>query len=167
MLEGFLSVAVDKDYSRLKIEDFPDLECYNDKQIKEGEHVFLSIRPEKLRISRERPAAAPHLNVIQGKVEDVIYLGSQTKYWVRTGDYRISVIRQHSRFLLDEKPIRWGEQVWVSWHADDGFMLEKYSEQDENLIQLPPEEVGETTESNQILVRAPAPGAVPAGAAPR
>jgi spermidine/putrescine transport system ATP-binding protein len=160
VLDGFLAVAVDKDYSRLKIEDFPDLECYNDKQIKEGEHIFLSIRPEKLRISRERPEPAPHLNVIEGLVEDVIYLGSQTKYWVRTGDYRISVIRQHSRYLLDERPIRWREKVWISWHADDGFMLEKYSAQDENLIQLPPEEVGETTEGNQILVRAaPAAGA--------
>ena len=145
VLEGFLSVAVDKDYSRLHIEDFPDLECYNDKQIKEGEQIFLSIRPEKLRISRERPKPAPHLNAIEGVVEDVIYLGSQTKYWVRAGDYRISVIRQHSRFLLDENPIRWREKVWISWHADDGFMLEKYSAQDENLIQLPPEEVGETS----------------------
>jgi len=171
VLDGFLAVAVDKDYSRLKIEDFPDLECYNDKQIKEGEHVFLSIRPEKLSISRERPEPAPHLNAIEGRVEDVIYLGSQTKYWVRTGDYRTSVIRQHSRFLLDEKPIRWGEKVWISWHADDGFMLEKYSAQDENLIQLPPEEVGETTEGNQILARAlpeaAGAGRAPAGMAPR
>ncbi|HPT15841.1 MAG TPA: ABC transporter ATP-binding protein [Kiritimatiellia bacterium] len=171
VLDGFLAVAVDKDYSRLKIEDFPDLECYNDKQIKEGEHVFLSIRPEKLSISRERPEPAPHLNAIEGRVEDVIYLGSQTKYWVRTGDYRTSVIRQHSRFLLDEKPIRWGEKVWISWHADDGFMLEKYSAQDENLIQLPPEEVGETTEGNQILARAlpeaAGAGRSPAGMAPR
>ncbi|HOE01288.1 MAG TPA: ABC transporter ATP-binding protein [Kiritimatiellia bacterium] len=147
VLNGFLAAAVDKDYSRLKIEDFPDLECFNDKQIKEGERVFLSIRPEKMRISRERPATTPHLNIIAGTVEDVIYLGSQTKYWVRTGDYRISIIRQHSRFLLDEKPIRWHEEVWISWHADDGFMLEKYSAQDENLIQLPPEEVGENPPS--------------------
>jgi len=46
-------------------------------------------------------------------------------------------------------------------------MLEKYSEQDENLIQLPPEEVGETTEANQILARVPAPGAPSAGTAAR
>ena len=109
----------------------------------------MSIRPEKMRISRERPKAEPHLNALQGEVEDVIYLGSQTKYWVRVGDYRISVIRQHSRFLLDEKPIRLFENVWVSWHADDGFMLEKYSEQDEKLIQLPPEEVGEPVGNNE------------------
>ena len=141
-----LGKAVDKDYSRLRVEDFPDLECFNDKQIKQGEHVFLSIRPEKFRISRERPEAEAHLNVIEGTVEDVIYLGSQTKYWVRVRDYRISVIRQHSRYLLDERPIRWNERVWLSWHADDGFMLEKYSEQDETLLLQPPEEVGGTAE---------------------
>lgn len=152
-LDGFLAAAVDKDYSRLRIEDFPDLECFNDKQIKQGEHVFLSIRPEKFRISREKPEPAPHLNVIEGTVEDVIYLGSQTKYWVRVRDYRISVIRQHSRFLLDEKPIRWNERVWLGWHADDGFMLEKYSELDESLLQQPPEEVGETSDPGARAAR--------------
>ena len=157
VLAGLLAAAVDKDYSRLKIADLPDLQCYNDKQIRAGEDVYLSVRPEKMRISRERPPPSPHLNVLQGKVEDVIYLGSQTKFWVSVGDYRISVIRQHSRFLLDEKPIRWFENVWISWHADDGFMLEKYSEQDENLIQLPPEEVGEPV-NNLANGPAPTPG---------
>ena len=61
------------------------------------------------------------------------------------------MIRQHSRYLLDERPIRWREKVWISWHADDGFMLEKYSEQDENLIQLPPEEVGEAASSGDAV----------------
>lgn len=143
MLRGMLPAVIDKEYSRLVIGDLPDLECYNDKQIKEGEHVFLSVRPEKLSISAVAPETRPHVNIIQGTVEDVIYLGAQTKYWVRVGEYRISIIRQHSRFFLDEKPIRWGDTVWISWHADDGFMLEKYSVQDENLIQLPPETVGE------------------------
>lgn len=137
--------AADKEYSRLIIGDLPDLECYNDKQIKVGEHIFLSVRPEKLRISREPPnPVPPHVNLIEGTVEDVIYLGFQTKYWVRVGEYRISVIQQHSRFFLDEVPIKWQDHVWLSWHADDGFMLEKYNEQDERLLEQPPEEVGET-----------------------
>ena len=46
--------------------------------------------------------------------------------------------------LLDEKPIRWNETVWVEWHSDDGFMLERYSEADEELVNIPPEEVGDT-----------------------
>lgn len=133
-----------KEYSRLRVEGFPDLVCYNDKQIREGEHVAVSIRPEKFRIWREEPAGHPYTNVIEGEVEDVIYLGSQTKFWVRAGEYRLCVTRQHSRYLLDETPIKWQDRVWLTWHADDGFMLEHYREEDEGLMQLPPEEIGES-----------------------
>jgi spermidine/putrescine transport system ATP-binding protein len=80
---------------------------------------------------------------MRAHVDDVIYLGTHTKYWVRIQDYRIAVFCQHSRFLLDEKPIRWREDVWITWHADDGFMLERYSEADERLTSLPPQKVGE------------------------
>jgi spermidine/putrescine transport system ATP-binding protein len=62
---------------------------------------------------------------------------------VRIQDNRLSIFRQHSRFLLDEKPICWHEDVWITWHADDGFMLERYSESDEQLTNLPPQIVGE------------------------
>jgi spermidine/putrescine transport system ATP-binding protein len=73
----------------------------------------------------------------------VIYLGNVTKFWVRVDEYRLSVSRQHNRFLLDETPIRWEDEVWISWHADDGFMLERYNESDEDLLQTPPESDGE------------------------
>ena len=52
-------------------------------------------------------------------------------------EYRLAVYQQHNRFLLDEKPIRWKRgRVDLSWHADDGFMLERYSESDEQLMEL-------------------------------
>ncbi len=140
--EGEVSGVIDADYSRLKIDGFPDVVCFNDKQIRVGNPVYLSIRPEKFRISRDKPLEDNHHNVVPARVEDVIYLGSHTKYWVRVQDYRIAIYRQHGRFLLDEKPIRWRDDVWISWHADDGFMLERYSESDEKLMELPPEQVG-------------------------
>ena len=102
-----------------------------------GDPVFLSVRPEKIRISRERPAGGGRHNIVPARVEDVIYLGPHTKFWVRAGEYRLAVDQQHSRFLLDEKPIRWEDEVWISWHADDGFMLERYSEADESLMDMP------------------------------
>ena len=131
------------EYSRLVIDGFPDVLCFNDKQIGVGQAVYLSIRPEKFRVARERPAETNRHNAVQGKVEDVIYLGNHTKYWISAQEYRLAVYEQHSRFLLDEKPIRWGEPVWVYWHADDGFMLERYSEADEALMHAPPEAIGE------------------------
>ncbi len=72
-----------------------------------------------------------------------IYLGSNTKYWVRAGSYRIQVLRQHARYFLDEKPIRWKDPCWIWWHADDGFMLDHFRKADESLLAVPPQTVGE------------------------
>jgi len=131
------------EYCRMSIEGFADVLSFNDKQLPRGNLVYLSVRPEKFRISRERPDVNDHHNVVRAHVEDVIYLGAVTKYCVRTGEYRLTVLQQHSRFFLDEKPIRWHEDVWISRHADDGYMLERYRESDEQLVGLPREKVGE------------------------
>ncbi|NLF26112.1 MAG: ABC transporter ATP-binding protein [Deltaproteobacteria bacterium] len=139
--EGRVAATVSGEYCRLKIEGLQEVLCFNDKKINTGEQVYLSIRPEKFRISREQPETNDFSNVLRGHVEDVIYLGSLTKYWIKVGDYRIAVHQQHSRFLLDQKPITWEEEVWISWHADDGFMLEWYSESDEKLMDSPPEDI--------------------------
>lgn len=148
--EGTVAEMVGREYSRLEIDGFPDVLVFNDKQLKTGDLVYLSVRPEKIRISRDRPEGGSHSNVFPARVEDVVYLGSHTRYWVRVADYRISVYQQHNRFLLDETPIRWGEEVFIRWHADDGFMLERYSESDERLMGTPPEEVGERDDDGEV-----------------
>ncbi len=131
--DGRVVSKIENDYSLLEVELFPKITCYNDKQISVGELVHLSVRPEKIRISREKPPQSPRHNLFQGIVEDVVYKGDHTKYWVRAHGHRIGVIQQHSRFLLDEKPLSWNDEVWISWHSDDGFMLEKYLPNDKKL----------------------------------
>ncbi len=143
-LDGTLIKKVSKDYSLLHIENFPDVLCYNDKKIAAGELIHLSMRPEKIHISKELPqVASPPHNIMQGIVHDVVYKGDHTNFWVAVGqDYRIAVTQQHNRTLLDETPIRWNDQVWIWWHADDGYMLERYHPSDENLTQTPSDQVG-------------------------
>ena len=142
-LEGVVAEHPDPEYSRLRVEGLPDVLVYNDKQIADGHQVFLSIRPEKIQISRDRPEPKPKRTAVPAVVEDVIYLGATTKYWVRAGGHRLQVLRQHARFFLDEKPIRWKDDVWVFWHGDDGFMLEGFRRDDEKLIAVPPQKVGD------------------------
>lgn len=124
-LDGFVSERIQKDYSLVKFADFPDVLCFNDKALSVGDPVHLSIRPEKIHISREKPSERPLLNLLSGVIDDVIYKGDHTHFGVRIKDRKISVTQQHSKFLLDEKPLNWTDSVWIWWHPDDGFMLER------------------------------------------
>jgi spermidine/putrescine transport system ATP-binding protein len=141
--EGHVVELVNSEYSRLALDGFPPVLSFNDTAKQPGMPVYLSVRPEKLRISRERPAEGGRDNVVSARVEDVVYLGTHTRFWVRAGTHRVAVFQQQGRFLLDERPIRWGDDVWISWHADDGFMIERYSEADGGLVERPPQRIGE------------------------
>ncbi len=140
--EGIIRwVSPQNDYSRLEIPGLASVVCYNDQPRKTGDHIHLSLRPEKVRISLEKPKEQEGVNVFEGIVENKVYLGAYTKYWVRCGeDRQITVMDAHRHFLLDQRPPEAEEKVWLSWLRDDGFMLESYREKDEALLSKPDEE---------------------------
>lgn len=147
-LDGKVLEKVDQEYLKLSLDGFPDVLCFNDKQLSVNDLVHLSVRPEKIHISKEKPQENKFYNLFSGVVEDIVYKGDHTKFWVRIGDWRIAVSKQHSRFLLDEKTLTWKDSVWIWWHADDGFMLERYSEKDESLTETPSEKIGDFDETD-------------------
>ena len=86
----------------------PTCVCFNDKQMRPGDRVYLSVRPgEDPHLARAAASRTPATTSCPAAVEDVIYLGTHTKYWVRAQEYRLAVEQQHNRFVLDEQPIRW------------------------------------------------------------
>ena len=119
------------DYCRLAVDGLGGILCYNDKQKAPGERIALSLRPEKFHVTVDPPEPDPRLNVVQARVEDIIYAGNHTRFWVRAGDRRISAYQQHRRYHLDEKPIRWGDDVWLWWDADSGYMLDDQAPPDD------------------------------------
>lgn len=135
-LNGRVCETVSPEYCRIEVESIGRVIAWNDKNLKPGDSVNLSVRPEKFRLFRNRPPDSEHRNVIQAKVVDLIYMGSSTKYRLECGDYILIVEQQHGRYLLDEKPITWDETVWLGWHAEDGYMLQRYEEKDEALMAL-------------------------------
>lgn len=120
--------TVNSDYARLEIEDLPELLAFKDKKLQAGQQVSLSIRPEKFHLSRREPERRPHYNYLQGRILDIIYLGSHTKYRVAVNSHVLNVVQQHAQFLLDTKPLTWDEEVWVGWNSDDGYMLQDFEE---------------------------------------
>ncbi|HNX22463.1 MAG TPA: ABC transporter ATP-binding protein [Spirochaetota bacterium] len=140
-------IEVDEPYSKLRIDGFTDVLVYNDKKIKNGDKVYISIRPEKFTLSIEKPDLSEKYNFVKGKVEEIIYLGYHTKYWVRVNEFLVETKRLHDRYMLDEKMITWGDEIWLSWHADYCYMLEQYNYEDEALLTLPDEEIMAELES--------------------
>jgi spermidine/putrescine transport system ATP-binding protein len=138
-LEGRVTESLGERFSRADIPGLGAVIIDNDKPVRPGDRIHLSLRPEKLVLSRERNHSGEWDNSVPGIIEDVIYFGSQTRYWVRCGEYRICAEQQHRTFLLDETPPAWGDRVWLRWHANDGFLLEQYREEDEELLTLPEE----------------------------
>jgi spermidine/putrescine transport system ATP-binding protein len=138
-LQGRVTETISERFSRADIPELGPVMIDNDKPVRPGDRIHLSLRPEKLSVSRGKPDGTQWDNAIPGTIEDVIYFGSHTRYWVRCGGYRICAEQQHRTFLLDELPPKWGDSVWLRWHANDGFLLEQYREEDEELLTLPEE----------------------------
>ncbi len=131
---------VDGDYCKLAAAGFGDILCFNDKSIAAGSPVHLSVRPEKIRVTPTPPPPekGSRINVFRCKVTDIVYQGTYTKYWVLGGGHRIASIKPHSRFLLDQAPITWNDEVYCWWHPDDGYMLDQFTAADADLVQMPP-----------------------------
>lgn len=86
-----------------------------------GQSVWLAVRPEKLRISHDRPAG--DFNVLRGKVSDVGYLGSISHYYVETqSGQRITTLRANASNAID-RPISWEDNVWLEWPVEAGIVL--------------------------------------------
>ena len=118
--------SVDGDYCMIQVEGFPVIKAYNDKNLGIDQCVDLSVRPEKIRVTLEPPPPekGAGINVFPAKVQDIVYQGVYTKYWIKAGDLRIAALKPHSRFLLDQETITWNDDVFVWWHPDDGYMVE-------------------------------------------
>jgi spermidine/putrescine transport system ATP-binding protein len=95
-------------------------------EIRSGQTVSFTIRPEKIVITKDRPATKRgDINLFQGTVDEPIYSGFQTKFYVKVMDKTlIRVIKQHANYSDEGPDIIWKDSVFLSWSADDGYIVE-------------------------------------------
>jgi spermidine/putrescine transport system ATP-binding protein len=93
----------------------------------EGQKVAFTIRPEKIRITTQIPdvKGRKDINVFKGIVEEPVYTGFQSKFYVRLENGTIvKVFKQHMNYLDDGPEIAWKDTVYISWSAEDGYIVE-------------------------------------------
>jgi len=90
-----------------------------------GQQLTVSLRPEKIAISRSKPRSQDDINMLRGTIEDILYLGSHTQYIVKVGRLKFRVFSQHKRVYFDDKALDWDESVWLFWHDTDTWLIDE------------------------------------------
>lgn len=93
----------------------------DDETRKPGDVVWFATRPEKLEITRDKPANAT--NLMAGEVWDIAYMGDLTTYKIKldAGPFvKASIL---NRQAVGETPLTWEDRVWLSCNPDDALVL--------------------------------------------
>jgi spermidine/putrescine transport system ATP-binding protein len=119
--------------AELDIPDLGSIKVTTVDDISVGQDVSFTVRPEKIVISTEKPVTKREdINMLQGIVDEPIYSGFQTKYYVKTHSAGaesgcapavIRVIKQHARYSDEGPDIVWRDEVYLSWSANDGYIV--------------------------------------------
>jgi spermidine/putrescine transport system ATP-binding protein len=117
-LEEYLAVLDIPELGRIKVTTVDN--------VKQGQTVSFTIRPEKIVITKDKPATKrDDINLFQGIVDEPIYSGFQTKFYVKVMEKSmIRVIKQHANYSDEGPDIRWKDSVFLSWSANDGYIVE-------------------------------------------
>jgi putrescine transport system ATP-binding protein len=87
-----------------------------------GQRVWVSLRPEKIRLSKV-PVPGAAANQIKGMVWELGYLGNRSTYRIKTETGKmITVFAQNDR-RTSEWTIDWSDEVYLSWTANCAVVL--------------------------------------------
>jgi spermidine/putrescine transport system ATP-binding protein len=109
----------------LEIPDLGRIKVTTVDETQVGQTVSFTVRPEKIIIAKEKSATKREdINHFQGVVDEPIYSGFQTKFYVKIGDSLIRVMKQHANYSDEGPEIVWKDKVYLSWSANDGYVVE-------------------------------------------
>lgn len=125
-LHGKVISLIDEKNAVAEMEGIGKINIYLDKPVRTGDSVLVTVRPEKIHITSEKPVhLSEGFNIFEGYVDEIIYSGFQSKFFVKTADnITIRVFKQHVKYFTDEKSINWKDKVFIWWNPKDGFIVE-------------------------------------------
>jgi len=87
----------------------------------EGQKVTLAVRPEKIRLSKDRPEGG---NAVQGHVKDLAYFGKDSLYRIRLGDTLIQAHAVNARRGDEGSRVAdWDDAVWLAFDPASAIVL--------------------------------------------
>jgi putrescine transport system ATP-binding protein len=87
-----------------------------------GQRVWVALRPEKIRLSKQ-PQPLPRGNLLKGMVWELGYLGNRSTYQIKTSSGKLVTVFAQNERRTSEWSIDWSDEVYVSWTADAAVLL--------------------------------------------
>jgi spermidine/putrescine ABC transporter ATP-binding subunit len=91
-----------------------------DRAVGEGSRLELTVRPEKIDLTTERPAGEGC--ALRGTVTEVVYLGTSTNFSVTTSAGADVVVFQQNSASAGNVAAR-GDSVWLSWNPQHSYPI--------------------------------------------
>jgi len=91
--------------------------------LRPGQQVWVALRPEKIRLTKE-PAAGGRVNQLKGMVWELGYLGNRSTYQIKTSTGKLVTVFAQNERRTSEWSIDWSDEVYVTWQADAAVILQ-------------------------------------------
>jgi putrescine transport system ATP-binding protein len=91
-----------------------------------GQRVWIALRPEKIRLSKQPVAGdlvGQRINQIKGTVWELGYLGNRSTYRIKTETGKLVTVFAQNDRRTSEWSIDWSDDVYLSWSADGAVVL--------------------------------------------
>src|SRR4030081_3940940 len=87
-----------------------------------GQKVWVALRPEKIRLSKQ-PGAVGRVTQLKWMVWELGYLGNRSTYQIKTGSGKLVTVFAQNERRSSEVAIDWSDEVYVSWPPDAAVLL--------------------------------------------
>jgi putrescine transport system ATP-binding protein len=87
-----------------------------------GQRVWVALRPEKIRLSKQ-PVSGDRVNQVKGMVWELGYLGNRSTYRIKTETGKLVTVFAQNDRRTSEWSIDWSDEVYVSWSANGAVLL--------------------------------------------
>jgi putrescine transport system ATP-binding protein len=123
MFEGRLAED-EPSYVRIEAIDL-DQPIYVDHGVSSapGATVWAAIRPEKMHMTREKPAGTDNWTL--ATVRDIAYMGDLSIYLLRLPSGKIVRVTQPNVYRHADERVTWDEQVYLHWDATSPVVVTK------------------------------------------
>ncbi|MFA5138160.1 MAG: ABC transporter ATP-binding protein [Elusimicrobiota bacterium] len=103
----------------VKVDGLDRIEALTERALSPRQKVSVSLRPERLHVSTRR--ITDFHNCVSGKVEGVLFLGSDIEYQVRLPSGLL--LRARAVYMPVHRILKNGETAYLHWRAEDSCLV--------------------------------------------